>query len=172
LVTTRIQTTRRSLGTGHAAHAARRRLTAWPLLATVANSAAAERLGLTSFGRAYAAALALLAIVIAYLLVGAQTTQTSYELDRLKDQNVQLVAEQDELKAQDARMHTQAGVAQAATSAGLQHSNSLKYVGYQPVALDLGAPIGPARPEDTPLWQRALAAIVGGTAREAQAAGR
>ena len=172
MVTTRIQTTRRHLGTGRQAHGARRRLTPWPLLASVANSAAAERLGLASFGRAYAAGVALLAIVIAYLLVAAQTTQTSYELDRLKDQNAQLVAEQDELRAQDARMHTQAGVARAATAAGLQHSNSLQYVGYQPVVLDLGAPIGPARPEDTPLWQRALAAIVGGTAREAQAAGR
>ncbi|HSR26778.1 MAG TPA: hypothetical protein VLW53_24735 [Candidatus Eisenbacteria bacterium] len=172
MVTTRIQTTRRRLGTGRQAHAARRRLTPWPLLASVASGAAAERLGLASFGRAYAAGVALLAVVIAYLLMGAQTTQTSYDLDRLKDQNAQLVAEQDELRAQDARMHTQAGVARAATTAGLQHSNSLKYVGYQPVALDLGAPIGPARPEDTPLWQRALAAIVGGTAREAQAAGR
>jgi hypothetical protein len=167
VVTTRILTTRR-----RQAHAGRRRLYAWPLLASVANSAAAERLGLSSFGRVYAAGVVLLAIVLAYLLVGTQTTQTSYELDRLKDQNTQLVAEQDDLRAQDARMHTQAGVAQAATAAGLQHNNSLKYVGYQPVALDLGAPIGPARQEDSPLWQRALAAIVGGTARDAQAAGR
>jgi hypothetical protein len=104
--------------------------------------------------------------------VGTQTTQTSYDLDRLRNQNTQLVAEQSELRAQDARAHTQAGVARAAATAGLQHSNSLKYVGYQPLAVDLGAPIGPARPEDTPLWQRALAAIVGGTARDAQAAGR
>jgi len=172
LVTTRIQTSRRQLRTGREAHGARRRLTEWPLVATVTSGAAAERLGLATFGRVYAAAVALVAIVIAYLLVGAQTTQTSYELDRLHDQNAQLVAEQDDLRAQDARMHTQAGVAQAASAAGLQHSNALKYVGYQPLALDLGAPIGPARPEDTPLWQRALAAIVGGTARDAQAAGR
>ena len=172
MVTTRIQTTRRQLGTGRRAHAQPRRRAAWPLFATVANSAAAERLRLSSYGRVYAAGIGLLAIVIAYLLVGTQTTQTSYDLDRLKDQNAQLVAEQDELRAQDARMHTQAGVAQAAAAAGLQHSNSHQYVGYQPVALDLGAPIGPARPEDTPLWQRALAMIVGGTARDAQAAGR
>lgn len=172
MVTTRIQTTRRRLRTGADPRAARRRLTAWPLVASVAGSAAAERLGLSSFARVYAAGVALVAIVIAYLLVGTQTTQTSYELDRLRDQNTQLVAEQDDLRAQDARMHTQAGVARAATAAGLQHSNSLKYVGYQPVALDLGAPIGPARPEDAPLWQRALAAIVGRTARDAQAAGR
>jgi hypothetical protein len=172
LVTTRIQTTRRRLGTSRSGHAPRRLLAQWPLLATVASSAAADRLGLSSFGRVYAAAAALLVLVVAYLLIGTQATQTSYELDRLKDQNTQLVAEQADLRAKDARIHTQAGVAQSAASAGLQRGNSLQYVGYQPVALDLNAPIGPARPEDTPLWQRALAAIVGGTARDAQAAGR
>jgi hypothetical protein len=169
VVTTRIQTTRRRLGTSRHGQ---RRLTAWPLLASVAGGAAAERLRLSSYGRVYAAALALLAVVIAYLAVGTQATQTSYDLDRLKDQRTQLVAEQDELRAQDARMHAQAGVAQAAAAAGLQHQNSLQWVPYQPVALDLGAPIGPARPDPAPLWQRALAAIVGGTARDAQAAGR
>jgi len=141
------------------------------VLATAARGTAGNRLRLSSLGRVYAAAAALLALVVVYLLVGTQTTQTSYELDRLKDQNAQLVAEQTDLRAQDARIHTQAGVAQSAASAGLQRGNSLQYVGYQPVALDLNAPIGPARPEDTPLWQRALAAIVGGTARDALAAG-
>jgi len=168
VVTTRIQTTRRQLGASR--HGQRRRA-AWPLLATAAGRDAAERLRLSSYGRVYAAALGLLAVVIAYLVVGAQATQTSYDVDRLRDQHTQLVAEQDELRAQDARMHTQAGVAQAAAAAGLQHSNSLQYVRSQPVALDLGAPIGPPRPDDTPLWQRAIAAIVGGTAREAQASG-
>jgi hypothetical protein len=171
LVTTRIQTTRRRLGTSRRGRHPRRLLAQWPLLATVANSPTAERFGLSSFGRVYAGAAALLVLVVAYLLVGTQATQTSYELDRLKDRNTQLVAEQADLRAQDARIHTQAGVAQSAATAGLQRGNSLQYVGYQPVALNLSAPIGPARPEDTPLWQRALAAIVGGTARDAQAAG-
>ena len=138
----------------------------------MANSTTAERLGLASFGRVYAAATALLVLVICYLLVGTQATQTSYELDRLKDQNTQLAAQQHDLRAQDTRIHTQAGVAQSATAAGLQHNNSLKYVGYQPVAIDLNAPIGPSRTDDAPLWRRAVAAMVGGTARDAQAAGR
>lgn len=169
MVTTRIQSTRRRLGTSRPGHQARRRLATWPLLAT-AGSAAAQRLGLVSPGRVYAVAAGVVVLVVAYLVVSVQTTQTSYELDRLRDQHVHLVAEQAELRAQDARMHTQAGVAQAATSAGLQRSNSMTYVGYQPVALDLGAPIGPVRPADTPLWQRALAAIVGGAGRDPQAA--
>ena len=170
MVTTRIQTKRRHHGAGR--HSARRRLAGWPALVTVAGGATAERLGLPSMARVYAAAAGLLVLVVAYLVIGTQATQTSYDLDRLKDQNAQLAAEQDDLRARDARMHTQAGVAQAAATAGLQHSNSPMYVGSQPVALDLGAPIGPARPVDTPLWQRALAAIVGGPVQDAQAAGR
>jgi hypothetical protein len=140
------------------------------VLAAVADGTAAGRLRLSSYRRVYAAAAALLAVVIAYLAVSAQVTQTSYDLDRLRDQRTQLVAEQDDLRAQDARMHTQAGVSQAAASLGMQHGNRLQYVRSQPVALDLGAPIGPARPDDSPLWQRALAAVFGGTARDAQAA--
>jgi hypothetical protein len=141
------------------------------VLATVANGATADRLGLSSFGRVYMVAAALLGLIVAYLLIGTQATQTSYELDNLKTENTQLSAEQTDLRAQDARIHTQAGVAQAAASAGLQRGNSLQYVAYQPTGLNLSAPIGPARPESAPLWQRALAAIVGGTARDAQAAG-
>lgn len=171
MVNTRILTTRRQLGTSrHGRH--RRRRSAWPLVATVASSSSAERLGLSSFARAYATAGALLAVVIAYLVLGAHATQTSYELDHLRAQNAELLAEQDQLRYRDASLHTRAGIAQAAAAAGLQHSTTPKYVGYQPVALDLSASIGPGRPQDTPLWQQALAAIVGSTARDAQAAGR
>jgi len=171
LVTTRIQSTRRRLGTSRRGRHPRRLLAQWPRLVTVANSSTAERFGLASLGRVYAGTAALLVLVVAYLLVGTQATQTSYQLDRLRDQNTQLTAEQADLRAQDARIHTQAGVAQSAAAAGLQRGNSLQYIGSQPVALNLDAPIGPDRQEDTPLWQRALAAIVGGTARDAQAAG-
>ncbi len=169
MVTTRIQTTRRRLAPARAGTAALRRHAAWPLAAA---GATAGRLGLPSLTRATLAAGGLLVIVIAYLVVGTQATQTSYELDRLRDRNGQLQAEQDQLRYQDARMHTQAGIAQAAAGAGLQHGNAPRYARYQPVALDLSAPIGPDRPDDTPLWQRGLAAIVGGSARDAPAAGR
>src|SRR5258708_32959654 len=81
------------------------------------------------------------------------------------------MAGQDDVRGQAASVHTQAGVAQSAAAAGLQHSNSLQYVAYQPVALDLGAPIGPARQEDTPPWQRAPAAIVGGAPPDPPAPG-
>jgi hypothetical protein len=138
----------------------------------MAGTATARRLGVISFRRAYAAAAGLLLLAIVYLVIGAQATQTSYELDRLKAQNTRLQADQAQLRVQDAQMHTRAGVAQAAAAAGLQHTNVPRYASYQPVALDLGAPIGPDRPDATPLWQRALAALVGGVAQDAQAAGR
>ena len=169
MVTTRIQTTRRRLGPLRAGSATRRLRAAWPVAAA---EATAGRLGLASSTRAAASAVGLLVLVIAYLLVGTQATQTSYEVDNLRDRSAQLQADQGQLRYQDARMHTQARIAQSATSAGLQHGNPPRYAGYQPVALDLAAPIGPDRPADTPLWQRAVAALIGSAARDAQAAGR
>lgn len=171
MVNTRILTTRRRLGTSRHWYGSRRRRSGWPLLATVA-SRSTERLGLSSFAGTYAVAGALLVLVIAYMVVGAEATQTSYEFDRLREQNAQLLAEQDQLRYQNASLHTRAGIAQAAAAAGLRHTDLPKSVGYQPLALDLSAPIGPDRPEEAPLWQRALAAIVGSTAKDAQAAGR
>jgi len=122
-------------------------------------------------GRAYAVAAGLLALVIGYLVAGTQATQTSYQLDRLRVQNAQLEAEQAQLRAQDAQLHTRAGVTQAATAAGLHYAAVTRYAGYQPVALDLSAPIGQGQPDSTPNWQRALAVIVGGTSKDAEAAG-
>lgn len=172
MVTTRIQTTRRRLGTGRHAHPTRRRLAGWSQPAAVAGAAAAGGRRLSSFARTYAAAGALLAVAIGYLAVASQATQTSYELDRLKDQNAQLVAEQDQLRYEDARVHTSAGVAQAAAAAGLQHGTPARYVTYQPVVLDLGAPVEPARPAAPAPWQLVVAAITGaGRAGEARAAG-
>ncbi|HKF78215.1 MAG TPA: hypothetical protein VKF59_18885 [Candidatus Dormibacteraeota bacterium] len=170
MVTTRIQTTRRRIGTGRHAHSTRRRLAGWSQPAGLAGAPAARRL--SSFARTYAAAGALLVVAIGYLAVASQATQTSYELDRLKDQNAQLLAEQDQLRYEDARAHTSAGVAQAAAAAGLEHGTRARYVTYQPVALDLGAPVGPARPPEAAPWQRVLAALTGaGPAGEARAAG-
>jgi hypothetical protein len=112
-----------------------------------------------------------LALVIAYLVAGTQATQTSYQLDRLRAQNAQLQAEQAQLRAQDAQLHTRAGVTQAATAAGLHYTTVTRYASYQPIALDLSAPIGQGQPDSTPNWQRALAVIVGGTSKDAEAAG-
>jgi hypothetical protein len=109
-------------------------------------------------------------LAIAYLVVAAQATQSSYELSRLKDQNAQLRAEQDQLRYSMAAQHTPARVEQEAAAAGLQRSNQLKYVSYQPVVVDLSAPLGPDRPVQGPLWKQAIAAVFGG-ARDVLAAG-
>ncbi|MBJ7601337.1 MAG: hypothetical protein DLM67_15680 [Candidatus Nephthysia bennettiae] len=166
MVTTRILTRRRLI----AAPPTRRRRGSRPLWADITASPAARRLQLSTFARVYAAAGVVLALALAYLVVAAQATQSSYELTRLKDQNAQLRAEQDQLRYGMAAQHTPARVEQEAAAAGLQRSNQLKYVSYQPVVLDLSAPLGPERPVQGPLWQQAIAAVFGG-ARDALAAG-
>src|SRR5262249_33824973 len=84
LVTTRIQSTRRRLGTSRHGRAERRRPAPWPLLASVARGTAVGRLDLASLGHVYAAGGVVLALVVSYLMVGSQTTQTSYQLDHLR----------------------------------------------------------------------------------------
>jgi cell division protein FtsL len=148
----------------------RRRRSSRPLWADITATPAARRLKLSTFARVYAAAGVVLVLSLAYLVVAAQATQSSYELTRLKDQNAQLRAEQDQLRYGMAAQHTPARVEQEAAAAGLQRSNQLKYVSYQPVVLNLSAPLGPDRPVQGPLWQQAIAAVFGG-ARDALAAG-
>jgi cell division protein FtsL len=143
----------------------------WPRLARAASGAAVDRFRVRSYARAYLAAAALMVLAIVYLAVSAQATQTSYDLNRLKEQSAQMQAEQDQLRYQDARMHTPAGVQRAATAAGMQRAAAARYAGPPPVTIDLDAPIGPGRPADTPLWQQAVAFLTGGV-RDAQAAGR
>jgi cell division protein FtsL len=153
-----------------AAAPTRRRRSSRPLWADIAGSPAARRLQLSTFARVYAAAGVVLLLAIAYLVVAAQATQSSYELTKLKDQNAQLRAEQDQLRYSMAAQHTPARVEQEAAAAGLQRSNQLKYVSYQPVVVDLSAPLGPDRPVQGPLWRQAIAAVFGG-ARDVLAAG-
>ena len=112
----------------------------------------------------------MLVLSVAYLVVAAQATQSSYELSKLKDQNAQLTAERDQLRYTMAAQHTPARVEQEAAAAGMQRSNQLKYVSKQPVTLNLRAPLGPEPSGPEPMWQQAIAAVFGG-AREALAAG-
>jgi cell division protein FtsL len=166
LVTTRILTRRRLI----AAAPTRRRRSSRPLWADIAASPAARRLRLSTFARVYAAAGVVLVLAIAYLVVAAQATQASYDLSRLKEQNAQLRAEQNQLRYTMATQHTPARVEQEAATAGLQRSNQLKYVSYQPVAVNLSAPLGQDPPAQASLWQQAIAAVFGG-ARDVLAAG-
>ena len=101
-------------------------------------------------------------------VVAAQATQDVYVLGQLKDQNAHLQAEQQSLRYQSASLHGPAQTAQEATATGMQRTTGYTTVTTQPVALDLQKPIGPAQPDDSPVWQRAFAAVFG--SRDAAAA--
>jgi hypothetical protein len=150
-----------------AAPARRRRSSARPLV-EIAGVAAAQRLRLSPFARLYAVSGVLLALATAYLVVSAQATQDVYVLSQLKDQNARLQSEQQSLRYQSASLHGPAQTAQEAAATGMQRTATYTTVSPQPVALDLQKPIGPAEPDDSPTWQRALAAVIG--SRDAAAA--
>ena len=145
----------------------RRRSSARPLV-EIASTAAAQRLRLSLFARVYAVSAVLLALAIAYLVVAAQATQNAYVLSQLKDQNARLQAEQESLRYQSASLHGPAQTAQEAAATGMQRTSNYTTVSSQPVAIDLQKPIGPDKPDDSPVWQRALAALF--SSRDAAAA--
>jgi hypothetical protein len=132
----------------------------------VASATAAERLRLSTFGHAYLGLGAILIAVLFYLGLAAQITQSSYDITRLQDQQRQLLAEQDQLRYQEVTLHAPAQVQQQAAQSGMQRVVPSGYVAGQPVAIDLTAPVGDSANDTTPLWERAVAAIVntvGGT---------
>jgi cell division protein FtsL len=138
----------------------------------VASSAASERLRLNTYGHAYVGVILILVCVLFYLALAAQVTQASYDITHLQDQQRQLIAEQDQLRYQEATLHAPAQVAQQAAQSGMQRNAPNNFVAAPPVAIDLQAPIGAPPTDSTPLWERALAALVNklGVARDAMAA--
>jgi hypothetical protein len=152
-------------GTPHISAAPRRRRRTRGFV-QVAGSAAASRLRLSGFGHAYLGVGALVIVVLFYLGLAAQITQSSYDIARLQDQQRQLIAEQDQLRYQEVTLHAPAQVQQQAALSGMQRVEPATYVPGQPVAIDLGAPVGASAGDATPLWLRAVAAVVntvGGT---------
>ncbi len=133
------------------------------MLAARATARAREGLGISSFASISLAAAGLLLLVLVYLTVNAQETQTSYELNQLRQENAQLQAEQDQLRYQRARLETPALVDQAAAARGMTQADPSTYVEARPVQVDLSAPIGPPPPSDEPRWQRVLDLLLGGT---------
>jgi hypothetical protein len=126
----------------------------------VASAAAAERLRLSSFGHAYLGVGAVLIAVLFYLGLAAQITQNSYDITRLQDQQRTLLAEQDQLRYQEVTLHAPAQVQQQAAQTGMQRVVPSGFVTSQPVAIDLTAPVGATANNSTPLWARAVAAVV------------
>jgi len=172
LTSTRILT-RRRLGTLGAPHApVRVRQRRARSFVQVASIAASERLRISTFGHAYVGLGLVLVGILFYLALAAQVTQASYDITRLQDQQRQLIAEQDQLRYQEATLHAPAQVEQQAVQSGMQRTVPVTYVAGQPIAIDLQAPIGAPPTDSTPLWARALAALVNrlGVARDAMAA--
>ncbi|HEY8643414.1 MAG TPA: hypothetical protein VIO84_11695 [Candidatus Dormibacteraeota bacterium] len=130
-------------------------------LVEMASLRAADRLRASPHLRLYLSVATLVTVLVAYVVVGSQVTQTSYELARLQNQQAALQAEQGQLRYAEANLRTPAQVQHDAQSAGLQQVPPTKYVGFQPVAIDLQAPTGAAPVDDQPLWQRAVASLLG-----------
>ncbi|TMF71524.1 MAG: hypothetical protein E6I17_00820, partial [Chloroflexi bacterium] len=88
MTSTRILARRRLGTTGAAPHVTapprRRRRTRG--FVQVAGSVAAERLRLNVFGHAYVGVGAVVIVVLFYLAIAAQITQSSYDIARLQDQ--------------------------------------------------------------------------------------
>jgi hypothetical protein len=140
----------------------------------VASSTAVDRLHLNAFGHAYLGLGAVLICVLFYLALAAQITASSYDIARLQDQQRQLLSEQDQLRYQEVTQHAPASVQQSAARSGMVRMTPTRFVNTKAVAINLSAPIGAARTDSSPLWQRMMAAIVEKVvgAHDVMAAGR
>jgi cell division protein FtsL len=132
-----------------------------------------ERMLFSAFGRVYLLLAALVVVALLYLIQAAGATQSSYEIGRLHDQQAALLAEQQNLKYQEASQKSPAQIAAAAAQANLTRPQPYRYVQYQDSGVALNG-LPPQAPDQSPLWERALASIgktvTGG--QDALAAGR
>jgi len=126
----------------------------------MAGAVAQERLHVNVFGHAYLGVGAVVIGLLFYLAIAAQITQASYDISRLQDQQRQLLAEQDQLRYQEVTLHAPAQVQQQAAQSGMQRVVPSNYVQGREVAIDLSAPVGASGGDATPLWERAVAAIL------------
>jgi len=127
----------------------------------------------SAFGRVYLLVAGVVTVTILYLVQAAGATQASYEIGRLQDQQQSLRAEQENLKYQEATLNSPAQVQAEAAQASLTRPQPYKFVQFQDSGVALDSP-APAAPDQSPLWQRALAAIGRGVTdgTDAMAAGR
>lgn len=116
------------------------------------------RMQFSAFGRLYLLLAAVVAIALLYLIQAAGTTQSSYEIGRLHDQQQALLAEQQNLKYQEASLKSPARIEAAAAQANLTRPQPYRYVRYQDSGVALDSP-PPQAPDPSPLWERALASV-------------
>ena len=124
---------------------------------------AAARLGAAEARhlRVYLGVGVAVAVLVAYLVLSAQVTQTSYELARLQNRQAALQAEQSQLRLHEADVHTPAQVERDAQQSGLQRQPPRGFVAYQATGLNLDASIGAPARADRPRWEEAIASIAG-----------
>jgi cell division protein FtsL len=131
------------------------------------------RMSFGAFGRVYLLVGGVVAAALLYLVQAAGATQASYEIGRLQAQQQDLQAEQDHLKYEQASLKSPAQIESEAAQANLVRPQPYRYVKYLDAGVSLDSP-APVAPDDSPLWQKALASI-GRTAtgsQDALAAGR
>jgi cell division protein FtsL len=159
LVTTRILTQRRLLA-AHSEPAVRRRRSQRQAHRELDARGLLARLRFGAFGRIYVAAGLLLIGVTLYLLQATHVTQASYEIQRLRAQQADLVAERDQLGYREASLKAPARVEQEAQQAGMQRAAPSRYVPYLASTVDLRP--RPASPpaDDGLAWRGAAAAAV------------
>jgi cell division protein FtsL len=131
------------------------------------------RMRFSTFGRAYLLLAGVVAVTLLYLVQAAGATQASYEIGRLQDQQQSLLAEQENLKYQEATSSSPAQVEAEAARADLTRPQPYKFVQLRDSGVALNSP-PPAAPDEAPLWERALAAIGRGVTdgTDAMAAGK
>lgn len=127
------------------------------MLVQLARSTVGQQLRLRTFGRYYVAGGITVALAVGNLMLSAQATQTSYELDQLQSQHSQLQAEQQQLGYQSATLHTPAKVQQESRGLGMNLPTASGYLTPQALPFDLSAPLTPS-PEGGSLWQLLRAA--------------
>ena len=108
----------------------------------------------------YVGVAVVIAVMAAYVVLGAQLTKSAYQLSVIQQEHQALLSQEGQLEYQDAALHTPARVAQEAQQAGLVQSSPARYVNYQAAGVDLAAPIAPPAVRHLPLWQRLLARLL------------
>lgn len=109
--------------------------------------------------RLYAAAAALLVVVLLYLIQSAQVTAQSYRIEQLQGQQQGLAAEQAQLRYEEASLQAPSRVQAEASRTGMQRAAPTAYVPFRAVAVNLLSPVDAPPANEQPLWTRIVAAF-------------
>lgn len=110
--------------------------------------------------RIYAAAAAVLVVVLVYLVQAAQVTAASYRIEQLQGSQQSLQAEQSQLQYEEASLQAPARVQAEASRTGMVRAAPTAYVPYRSAGVDLMAPIdGTPDAAHPTFWSRVLAVM-------------